>query len=97
MTLSLIWLPGSGQQLIYNLLNNAFSEKLPIIFPLINFLIIYVQGLVFVTESIANISLDQILVSPFLKIFLYLVILTLSPPWNLRALGFVSISSVNAE
>ena len=88
MTLSLIWLPGSGQQLIYDLLNNAFSEKLPIIFPLINFLIIYVQGLVFVTESIINISLDQILVSPFL---------TLSPPWNLRALGFVSISSVNAE
>ena len=49
--------------MIYNLLrNNSFSYKLPIIFSLFKYLILYIQGLVFKTESIINISLDQFLV-----------------------------------
>ena len=57
-------------------------------------MISFVQGLVFNTESILNISLHQFLVYPLLKKFLYLKISTLSPTLNSGDLGYVPISRI---
>ena len=59
-------------------------------------LILLVQGLVFNTESVTNVSLDQFSVQPLLKILLYLIILALPPTLNLDDLGFIPIASVKA-
>ena len=56
-----------------------------------------IPGLAFKTESIINISLNQFSVWSLLKIFLYLVILTVSLTLNLRGLGLVSVYTVKAE
>ena len=57
----------------------------------------WVQGLVSKAESIINISRDQFSVLPLLKLYLYLVILTVSLTLNLGTLGFVSICSIKTE
>ena len=59
-------------------------------------LILLAQGLVFNTESVTNVSLDQFSVQPLLKILLYLIILALPPTLNLDDLGFIPIASVKA-
>ena len=57
-----------------------------------NEIILYVHGLVFNAESIANISFDQFLMKTLLKILFYLAILTLSLTLILEHLGFFLIS-----
>ena len=56
-------------------------------------LILCIQGLVFNLESIGYIFLDQCSMKPLLKIFLYLVILTLSSTLKLGALTWFSFFS----
>ena len=69
-----------------------FFINLPNILSLFKSLILYIQRLILNTESITNISLDQFSVQALVKIFLCLLIFTLSPTLNLGSSLFALIS-----